>query len=166
MVTTFTAVPFAIGQALAILAPRLAQVYTQERCMAWGAAMVPVAGSAYTYAYATLGELFAWIIGWDLVLEYGVASAAVAWMVSQRSRVLAELHLTAVEPVLLSARKSELQSFVNLGRSAIRHLVRDGMPDAAAQKQALAILKQLEFSHDGTFFVFDFEAQIQQQCFR
>ena len=40
--------------------------------------MVPVAGSAYTYAYATLGELFAWIIGWDLVLEYAVASATVA----------------------------------------------------------------------------------------
>ena len=40
--------------------------------------MVPVAGSAYTYAYATLGELAAWIIGWDLVLEYAVASATVA----------------------------------------------------------------------------------------
>ena len=47
-------------------------------CYAEFASMVPVAGSAYTYAYATLGELFAWIIGWDLVLEYGVASAAVA----------------------------------------------------------------------------------------
>ena len=47
-------------------------------CYAEFAAMVPVAGSAYTYAYATLGELFAWIIGWDLVLEYGVSSAAVA----------------------------------------------------------------------------------------
>src|SRR5438067_12249852 len=42
------------------------------------ASMVPVAGSAYTYAYATLGELFAWIIGWDLVLEYAVASSTVA----------------------------------------------------------------------------------------
>src|SRR5262245_28402068 len=40
--------------------------------------MAPVAGSAYTYAYATLGELFAWIIGWDLVLEYAVAAATVA----------------------------------------------------------------------------------------
>ena len=40
--------------------------------------MVPVAGSAYTYAYATLGELFAWIIGWDLILEYAVGSATVA----------------------------------------------------------------------------------------
>jgi len=47
-------------------------------CYAEFAAMVPVAGSAYTYAYATLGELFAWIIGWDLVLEYCVSSAAVA----------------------------------------------------------------------------------------
>jgi len=47
-------------------------------CYAEFASMVPVAGSAYTYAYATLGELFAWIIGWDLVLEYTVAAATVA----------------------------------------------------------------------------------------
>lgn len=47
-------------------------------CYAEFASMVPVAGSAYTYAYATLGELLAWIIGWDLILEYGVASSAVA----------------------------------------------------------------------------------------
>jgi len=47
-------------------------------CYAEFASLIPVAGSAYTYAYATLGELFAWIIGWDLVLEYGVASATVA----------------------------------------------------------------------------------------
>jgi APA family basic amino acid/polyamine antiporter len=47
-------------------------------CYAEFASMVPVAGSAYTYAYATLGELFAWIIGWDLILEYAVGSATVA----------------------------------------------------------------------------------------
>lgn len=47
-------------------------------CYAEFAAMVPVAGSAYTYAYATMGELFAWIIGWDLILEYCVSSATVA----------------------------------------------------------------------------------------
>ncbi len=47
-------------------------------CYAEFASMVPVAGSAYTYAYATLGELMAWIIGWDLILEYAVASATVA----------------------------------------------------------------------------------------
>lgn len=47
-------------------------------CYAEFAAMVPVAGSAYTYAYATLGELVAWLIGWDLILEYAVSNAAVA----------------------------------------------------------------------------------------
>src|SRR5436305_2116122 len=47
-------------------------------CYAEFASMAPVAGSAYTYAYTTLGELFAWIIGWDLVLEYAVGAATVA----------------------------------------------------------------------------------------
>src|ERR687889_2377861 len=42
------------------------------------ASSIPVSGSAYTYAYATMGELLAWIIGWDLILEYGVSVAAVA----------------------------------------------------------------------------------------
>src|SRR5277367_2499715 len=41
-------------------------------------AMVPVAGSAYTFAYATLGEIVAWVIGWDLILEYGISAAPVA----------------------------------------------------------------------------------------
>ena len=40
--------------------------------------MIPIAGSAYTYAYATLGEIVAWIIGWDLILEYAVSNMAVA----------------------------------------------------------------------------------------
>src|SRR5438874_2916548 len=50
-------------------------------CYAEFASMIPVAGSAYTYSYATMGELIAWIIGWDLVLEYavGAATVAVAW---------------------------------------------------------------------------------------
>ena len=47
-------------------------------CYAEFASMVPAAGSAYTYAYATLGELVAWIIGWDLILEYAVGNVAVA----------------------------------------------------------------------------------------
>ena len=47
-------------------------------CYAEMSSTVPICGSAYTYAYATLGELIAWIIGWDLILEYGVAVAAVA----------------------------------------------------------------------------------------
>src|SRR5579872_1382940 len=47
-------------------------------CYAEFAAMAPVAGSAYAYAYTTMGELFAWIIGWDLILEYAVGAATVA----------------------------------------------------------------------------------------
>jgi APA family basic amino acid/polyamine antiporter len=47
-------------------------------CYAELTSMIPIAGSAYTYAYATLGELVAWIIGWDLILEYAVGNAAVA----------------------------------------------------------------------------------------
>jgi APA family basic amino acid/polyamine antiporter len=47
-------------------------------CYAELAAMVPVAGSAYTYAYATMGEIVAWVIGWDLILEYGISVAPVA----------------------------------------------------------------------------------------
>jgi APA family basic amino acid/polyamine antiporter len=47
-------------------------------CYAEFAAMIPIAGSAYTYAYATLGEIFAWMIGWDLILEYAVGSMTVA----------------------------------------------------------------------------------------
>jgi basic amino acid/polyamine antiporter, APA family len=47
-------------------------------CYAELASMIPIAGSAYTYTYATLGELVAWIIGWDLILEYAVSNMAVA----------------------------------------------------------------------------------------
>ncbi|MGY4538647.1 APA family basic amino acid/polyamine antiporter [Mucilaginibacter sp. UYNi724] len=52
-------------------------------CYAEFSAMIPVAGSAYTYSYATMGELFAWIIGWDLMLEYAVGAATVAISWSQ-----------------------------------------------------------------------------------
>src|SRR6186713_270132 len=50
-------------------------------CYAEFASMIPVSGSAYTYSYATMGELVAWIIGWDLVLEYavGAATVSIAW---------------------------------------------------------------------------------------
>src|SRR5436853_503778 len=63
-------------------------------CYAEFASMAPVAGSAYTYAYTTLGELFAWIIGWDLVLEYAVGAATVAngWS-SYFQAILAKMNL-------------------------------------------------------------------------
>ena len=47
-------------------------------CYAEFATMIPLAGSAYTYAYATMGELLAWIIGWDLTLEYAMGAATVS----------------------------------------------------------------------------------------
>ena len=62
-------------------------------CYAEFASMIPVAGSAYTYSYATMGELVAWIIGWDLVLEYAVAASTVsiAWS-EYANRVLSWFH--------------------------------------------------------------------------
>lgn len=63
-------------------------------CYAEFASMIPVAGSAYTYAYATMGEWFAWIIGWDLVLEYSVGCATVAISWSQYlTKFLASYHI-------------------------------------------------------------------------
>jgi APA family basic amino acid/polyamine antiporter len=88
-------------------------------CYAEFAAMIPVAGSAYTYAYATLGELMAWIIGWDLVLEYAIASCAVAHGWShylQAFLALFDVHLPpslAIDP--LSATPAALAGAWHLG---------------------------------------------------
>ena len=63
-------------------------------CYAEFASMIPIAGSAYTYAYATMGEFVAWIIGWDLILEYaiGAACVAIAWS-EYFDRLLAFFHM-------------------------------------------------------------------------
>ncbi len=83
-------------------------------CYAEFAAMIPISGSAYTYAYATLGEVFAWMIGWDLILEYAVGSmtVAVGWS-GYFQRILAGfgLHL----PVWMAASPdAAVGSLVNL----------------------------------------------------
>jgi len=63
-------------------------------CYAEFASMIPVAGSAYTYSYATMGEFVAWIIGWDLILEYAVAAATVSTAWSEyANRVLSWFHM-------------------------------------------------------------------------
>jgi APA family basic amino acid/polyamine antiporter len=78
-------------------------------CYAEFASMVPVAGSAYTYSYATLGELFAWIIGWDLVLEYSVGAATVAISWSQYLvRFLAKYDLFIPPQLILSPFENAL----------------------------------------------------------
>ncbi|HXK02335.1 MAG TPA: amino acid permease [Verrucomicrobiae bacterium] len=64
-------------------------------CYSEFSTMIPIAGSAYTYAYATMGELLAWIIGWDLVLEYAVGAATVS--VSWSSYVAKLMHMYGIE---------------------------------------------------------------------
>lgn len=85
-------------------------------CYAEFASMIPVAGSAYTYAYATMGELMAWIIGWDLILEYALSTATVAvgWS-GYFSSLLADagLHL----PGYLTAAPGETVAIANGGVS-------------------------------------------------
>jgi APA family basic amino acid/polyamine antiporter len=77
-------------------------------CYSEFASLVPMAGSAYTYGYATLGELFAWIIGWDLVLEYAVGAITVA--VGWSGYFVSFLHDFGiiVPPQLAAARGTEL----------------------------------------------------------
>lgn len=79
-------------------------------CYAEFASMTPIAGSAYTYAYTTLGEMFAWIIGWDLVLEYTVASATVAhgW-----SKYFQDLLRAVQERIFGVGNAWELPSIIN-----------------------------------------------------
>lgn len=91
-------------------------------CYSELATMIPVAGSAYTYAYATLGEFVAWIIGWDLTLEYAVGASAVS--VSWSKYVLSLLHDFGIDfPARLAlgpfdtmklANDSEIAGLVNL----------------------------------------------------
>ena len=74
-----TVIRFGAGPALTLSFVLLGAVCALAGlCYAELTAMIPVSGSAYTYAYATLGELVAWIIGWDLILEYAVGNVAVA----------------------------------------------------------------------------------------
>lgn len=76
-------------------------------CYAEFSSMVPVAGSAYTYSYATLGEFFAWVIGWDLVLEYSVGAATVAISWSQYlARFLAKYNIVLPHEIMLSPFES------------------------------------------------------------
>src|SRR5689334_776289 len=77
-------------------------------CYSEFASLVPVSGSAYTYGYATLGELFAWIIGWDLVLEYAVGAIAVS--VGWSGYVVSFLHGIGIDvpPALSHAAGTQL----------------------------------------------------------
>ncbi len=87
-------------------------------CYAEFASLIPIAGSAYTYGYATLGELFAWIIGWDLILEYafGAATVASGWSANV-VQLLARLGIP-IPPTLTDTPGTDLAFYNGLWRPA------------------------------------------------
>jgi APA family basic amino acid/polyamine antiporter len=115
-------------------------------CYAEFASMAPVAGSAYTYAYATLGEIFAWIIGWDLILEYAMSAATVAasWT-KYFNTLLRVLHLPPVPPELSNDPFSTPGAWLNLPAVLILGLCTGilviGIRESAASNTALVLLK-------------------------
>ena len=122
-------------------------------CYAEFAAAVPVAGSAYVYAYATLGELVAWIIGWDLILEYalGAATVAVGWS-GNLSALVAEFGLQF--PATLSAAPGTVVTLVNGGTAtavfnlpavlitvAVTALLLVGVQESATVNSIIVVIK-------------------------
>ena len=92
-------------------------------CYAEFASMIPIAGSAYTYSYTTMGELVAWIIGWDLVLEYAVGAATVAISWSQYfNKVLDYIHPGLQVPYQWSHSPFEVSMGVNAGIHGIMNI--------------------------------------------
>jgi APA family basic amino acid/polyamine antiporter len=91
-------------------------------CYSEFAAMVPVSGSAYTYAYGTLGELAAWLIGWDLILEYGISNAAVAVSWSAYFQTLLAAFNVHVPAWLGTDFRSAFQAAAQLASAQAAHL--------------------------------------------
>jgi basic amino acid/polyamine antiporter, APA family len=108
-------------------------------CYAEFASMVPVAGSAYTYAYATVGELAAWIIGWDLILEYSLATATVAVGWSGYFVSLLKT-LGIVVPTALAAPPFNLPAIVVL---LVTMLLVIGIKQSADTNTVLVVIKTL-----------------------
>jgi amino acid transporter len=115
-------------------------------CYSEFASMAPVAGSAYTYAYATLGELFAWIIGWDLILEYAMAGATVASVWSNYlNKLLSVLGIPEIPWYLCSDPFSTPGAIMNLPAVLIlmtcTSILVIGIRESAASNTALVLLK-------------------------
>ncbi len=114
-------------------------------CYAEFASMIPVAGSAYTYAYATMGEMMAWIIGWDLVLEYGMASSTVAYGWSKYFLHFIEIFGLHIPTYLTSDPFSTPGAWFNLPAAVIVALVTVilviGIRESARFNAAMVVLK-------------------------
>jgi basic amino acid/polyamine antiporter, APA family len=123
-------------------------------CYSEFATMIPIAGSAYTYSYATMGELMAWIIGWDLVLEYAVGASTVA--VSWSGYVVsflkdfgidfpAQFAASPWEPVTLPGTTTVIQGIINLPALFIVVLVSAiliiGIQESARVNSVIVLLK-------------------------
>jgi APA family basic amino acid/polyamine antiporter len=122
-------------------------------CYSEFASAVPMAGSAYTYGYATLGELFAWIIGWDLILEYalGAVTVAIGWsgyMVSflKDLGIVVPPHLSAARGTLVTlADGSTVTALFNLPAvfiiAAVTALLVVGIRESASFNNVIVIIK-------------------------
>jgi APA family basic amino acid/polyamine antiporter len=114
-------------------------------CYSEFSTMIPIAGSAYTYAYATMGELLAWIIGWDLVLEYAVGAATVA--VSWSSYVTKLCHMYGLElpPSLIHCPWDEIPGIINLPAMVIIVLISAllmiGISESARVNAVIVVVK-------------------------
>jgi APA family basic amino acid/polyamine antiporter len=114
-------------------------------CYAEFASMVPVAGSAYTYAYATLGELVAWIIGWDLILEYGLSLAPTASSLSDYfQHMLANIGIVFpawAQTANLHGAHPQIDLFASIVTIAVTLLVAIGIRESAGVNGALVVLQ-------------------------
>ncbi|APW40636.1 histidine kinase [Rhodoferax koreense] len=86
-----------------------------------------------------------------------LAIGAVVWVIRQQSAQLAEAQMAAMQPILLQARKDELQHFVQVGRRAVSHLYEKTGHDPAARREALELLRRMDFGNDNYFFVYDLQ---------
>ena len=123
-------------------------------CYSEFATMIPIAGSAYTYAYATMGELLAWIIGWDLVLEYavGASTVAVSWSRYVVSFLKdfgisfpAALASSPLEPIVLPETGDIIQGTINLPAMfivvLISALLMVGIQESARVNAIIVVIK-------------------------
>ena len=118
-------------------------------CYAELASMIPIAGSAYTYAYAILGEIFAWIIGWDLILEYAVSNMSVAVGFSAYLQDLGDnlfgIHLPAAIAYPLFAAAGQPGGVFNLPALlitlAVTWVLVRGVKESAGANSAMVLIK-------------------------